>query len=163
MIWPTKRSSQLSELGRKESNWRSTKPQICTCSVCVWGNKFIASRHISWTIIHQPLWEPLEYIYISDYIRISWIPTLQMTGWSTNDHSSGGRRHNSWHRCLQIVQIGMHLLLNHEAGWVRSNTNLPKDASEKMRRKAAAKSHLSPSLHPNSYHTCETGWHWEKK
>ena len=147
MIWPTKRSSQLSELGRKESNWRSTKPQICTCSVCVWGNKFIASRHISWTIIHQPLWEPLEYIYISDYIRISWIPTLQMTGWSTNDHSSGGRRHNSWHRCLQIVQIGMHLLLNHEAGWVRSNTNLPKTG---RKRKDEKKSYSQVSSLPVS-------------
>ena len=57
------------------------------------GNMFIASRHISWTIIHQPLWEPLEYIYISEYpgsLPFRWQDDPQMT---SNDHSSGGLQH----------------------------------------------------------------------
>ena len=144
MIWPTKRSSQLSELGRKESNWRSTKPQICTCSVCFLG-EHVYSIAAYFLDDNPPTTMGTTGIYI--YIRISWIPTLQMTGWSTNDHSSGGRRHNSWHRRLQIVQIGMHLLLNHEAGWVRSNTNLPKTG---RKRKDEKKSYSQVSSLPVS-------------
>ena len=161
MIWPTKRSSQLSELGRKESNWRSTKPQICTCSVCVWGNKFIASRHISWTIIHQPLWEPLEYIYISEYpgsLPFRWQDDPQMTivqAVADTTHDTGAcKLSRSECTCCWTTKPD---------GSGATQISRRQDASEKMRRKATAKSHLSPSLHPNSYHTCETGWHWEKK
>ena len=162
MIWPTKRSSQLSELGRKESNWRSTKPQICTCSVCFLGEHVYSIA--AYFLDDNPpttMGTTGIYIYISEYpgsLPFRWQDDPQMTivqAVADTTHDTGAcKLSRSKCTCCWTTKPD---------GSGATQISRRQDASEKMRRKATAKSHLSPSLHPNSYHTCETGWHWEKK